>query len=84
MLQHRIREGKTAPRKTRTIPGGFDCKATVAAVMIVAAALFGVELADISVRDISGLESAIMTVIWGPSRPCKAKEVVFALLLPGQ
>ena len=24
-----------------------------------------------------------MTAIWGPSRPCRAKEVVFALLLPG-
>ena len=24
-----------------------------------------------------------MTAIWGPSRPCRAKEVVFVLLLPG-
>ena len=35
----------------------------VAAVMIAAAALFGVELADISLRDISGLETAIMIAI---------------------
>ena len=53
------------------------------AVMIVAAALFGVELIDISLRDINGLETVIMTAIWGPSTPCKAKEVVFALLLAG-
>ena len=83
LLQRRIKEGKTAPRKTRTIPGGFDRKATVAAVTIVAAALFGVELADISLRDNSSLETTIMTAIWGPSRPCRAKEVVFTLLLPG-
>ena len=51
--------------------------------MIVAATLFGVELADVAPRDVSSLESAIMTAIWGPSRPCRAKEVVFALLLPG-
>ena len=44
----------------------------MAAVMIVAAALFGVELANIyrdidiyiSLRDISGLETGIMTAIW--------------------
>ena len=83
LLHKRIYEGKAALRKTRTIPGGFDRKATVAAVMIVAATLFGVELADVAPRDVSSLESAIMTAIWGPSRPCKAKEVVIALLLPG-
>ena len=83
LLHRRIKEGKTALKKTRMLPGGFDRKAAVAAVMIVAAALFGVELADLSLRDISSLESAIMTVILGPSRPCRAKEVVFALLLPG-
>ena len=83
LLQCRVGEAKKALKKTRTIPGGFDRKATVAAVMIVAAALFGVELADISRRDASGLESAIMGAIWGPSRPCRAKEIVFTLLLPG-
>ena len=32
---------------------------------------------------VSSLESAIMGAIWGPSRPCRAKEMVFVLLLPG-
>ena len=63
LLQHRIGEAKKALKKTRTIPRGFDRKATVAAVMIVAAALFGVELADISRRDASNLESAIMGAV---------------------
>ena len=75
LLPRRIGEAKKALNKIRTIPGGFDRKATVAAVMIVAAALFGV--------DASSLESAIMGAIWGPSRPCRAKEIVFTLLLPG-
>ena len=83
VLHKRIKEGKAALRKTRTIPGGFDRKATVAAVMIVAATLFGVELADVAPRDVSSLELPIMTAICGPSRPCRAKEGVFALLLPG-
>ena len=83
LLRKRIAEGKAALRKTRTIPGGFDRKATVAAVMIVAATLFEVELADVAPREVNSLESAIMAASWGPSRPCRAKEVVFALLLPG-
>ena len=40
LLKQRIANGKTALRKARVIPGGFDRKATVAAMMIVAAALF--------------------------------------------
>ena len=52
--------------------------------MIVAATLFGVELADVAQRDIHSLELAIMTATWRPSRPCRAKEVVLARLLPGQ
>ena len=83
LLQRRIGEAKKALKKTRTIPGCFDRKATVAAVMIIAAALFRVELADISWRDTSNLESAIMGAIWGPSRPYRTKEIVFAVLLPG-
>ena len=83
LLERRIGEAKKALKKTGTITGGFDRKATVAAIMIIAAALFGVELADISWRDASSLESAIMGGIWGPSRPCSAKEIVFTLLLPG-
>ena len=83
LLQLRIGEAKKALKKTRTIPGGFDRKAMVAAIMIVAAVLFRVELADISRRDASSLESAIMGAIWGPSMPCRAKDIVFTLLMPG-
>ena len=83
LLKSRIDEGKKALKKTRTMPGGFDRKATVAAVMIVAASLYGVELADVSQKDLNSMETAIMTAIWGPSRPCRAKEIVFALLVPG-
>ena len=82
VLQCRIEEAKKAPKKTRTIPGGFDRKATVAAVMIVAAARFRMEPADISRMDASSLESSIMGAILGPSRPCRAKEIIFSLLLP--
>ena len=63
LLERRVGEAKKALKKTRTIPGGSDRKATVSAVMIIAAALFGVELVDISNRDASSLELAIMGAI---------------------
>ena len=40
LLQHCTTKGKKAVKKTRTIPGRLDRKATVAGVMIVAVALF--------------------------------------------
>ena len=40
LLKQRIANGKTALQKARVIPGCFHRKATVAAVMIVVAALF--------------------------------------------
>ena len=46
-LQRRSGKAKKALKNTRTIPGGFDRKATVPAVMKVAAAVFWAELADI-------------------------------------
>ena len=77
-------DGKTALRKVRVIPGGLDHKATVAAVMIVVVAIFGVELADIAQRNVSCMEAAIMTAISGPNRPCRAKGLVFMLLMRGR
>ena len=29
------------------------------------------------------LETAVMNCIWGPPRGCRAKEIIFNLLLPG-
>ena len=40
-------------------------------------------MADIAQKDVSSMEAAIMTAIWGPSRPCRAKEFVFTLPVPG-
>ena len=52
--------------------------------MIIAAALYGVELAYISKKmAAAALESTVMYAPWGPSGPCRSKEIVFALLVPG-
>ena len=49
--------------------------------MIVAAALFVLELADIARRELTSMETVIMTAIWGASTPCTPKELLFAMLL---
>ena len=58
-----------ALKKWRSLlPLGFDGRA--AAVMIIVAVLYGVELVDISKKTASALESTVMYALWGPSRPC--------------
>ena len=83
LLTKRVQEAQTALKKSRSLPLEFDGRASIAAVMIIAAALYGVELADISKKTAAALESTVMYALWGPSRPCRSKETVFALLLPG-
>ena len=62
---------------------GFEGRAIIVAVMVIAARLYGVELAEANLKHIAGLETAVMHTLWGTSRPCWAKEIVFALLVPG-
>ena len=83
LLTKRVQEAQTALKKSRSLPLGFDGRASLAIMMIIAAALYGVELADISKRTAAALESTVMYALWGPSRPCRSKEIVFALLVPG-
>ena len=52
-------------------------------MMIIAAALYGVGLADISKKTVGALESTVMYALWGPVRPCRSKQIVFALVVPG-
>ena len=46
-------------------------------------ALQGVQLADTADVDPARLETQTFRAIWGPTKPSKAKEVVFSLLTPG-
>ena len=74
---------KQALRKVRTLPVGFEGRAIIVAVMVLAAGLYGVELAEAGLKHIAGLDTAVMHALWGTSRPCRAKEIVFALLVLG-
>ena len=83
LLTKRVHEAQMALKKSRSLPLGFNGQASTAAVMIIAAALYGVELADISKKTAAALESTVMYALWGPGKTCWSKEIVFALLVPG-
>ena len=48
-----------------------------------AKAMYGVELADVGSRDAAGLELAAVRALWGPTRTSRAKEVLWAVFVPG-
>ena len=84
LMEKRMESAKKALRKARMLPVGFEGRALIVAVMILAAGLYGAELADVTMRHAMGLEVAVLHMLWGPTRPCRAKEMVFALLVPRQ
>ena len=52
---------------------GGQGRAIIVAVMVPAAGLYGVELAEAGLKHIAGLDTAVMHALWGTSRPCRAK-----------
>ena len=64
LLTKRVQEAQAALEKSRSLPLGFDGRASIAAVMIIAAALYEVELADISKKTVAALESTVMYALW--------------------
>ena len=83
LMEKRMESAKKALRKARMLPVGFEGRALIVAVMILAAGLYGAELADVTMKHAMGLEAAVLHILWGPTKPCRAKEIVFALLVPG-
>ena len=51
--------------------------------LALAKAMYGVELADVGSRDVARLELAAVRALWGPTRTSRAKEVLWAVLVPG-
>ena len=83
LLQKRMESTKKALRKARMLPVGFKGRALIVAVMILAAGLYGAELVDVTMKRAMGLAAAVLHMLRGPTRPCRAKEIVFALVVPG-
>ena len=83
LLEARIGSANQALRKVHTLPVGFEGRAIIVAIMVLAAGLYGVQLAEAGLKHIVGLDTAVMHALWGTSSPCRAKEIVFALWAPG-
>ena len=59
LLKKRVQEAQTAPKKSRSLPLGFEGRVSKVAVMIMAAASYGVEVANISKKTAASLESTV-------------------------
>ena len=51
--------------------------------LALAKVMYGVELADVGSRDVAQLELAAVRALWGPMRTSRAKEVLWAVPVPG-
>ena len=65
------------------VQGDFDDRCKVVATMVNATGLHASEIVAISQKDIRPFETRILKAIWGASRPCSAKEILFCLMCQG-
>ena len=63
--------------------GHFERRCSVVSTMITATGLHAAEIVPLQPKSLSSFETKIITTIWGPSRPTRAKEIVFCLLCVG-
>ena len=82
LLKDRIQRGASVLRRMPQVTS-LQRRSTVAVSLAMAVALQGVQLADTADVDPARLETQTVRAIWGPTKPSRAKEVVFSLLTPG-
>ena len=83
LLKKRISKGKHLLSRVRGAQGGFSRRTHIIATLVQAAALWGTPGAEVSRRDLQSLETAVLHSLWGTSRPGRAKEIIFVLLVQG-
>ena len=82
ILQRIARASKLLDR-VHGAQGHFERRCSVVSTMITAAGLHAAEIVPLQPKSLSSFETKIITTIWGPSRPARAKEIVFCLLCAG-
>ena len=80
LLKKRTSKGKHLLSRVRGAQGGFS-RRTIIATLVQAAALWGTPGAEVSRKDLQSLETAVLHSLWGTSRPRRAKEIIFVLLV---
>ena len=83
LLKKRTSKGIHLPSRVRGAQGGFSRRTHIIATLVQAAALWGTPGAEVSRRDLQSLETAVLHSLWGTSRPGRAKEIIFVLLVQG-
>ena len=83
LLKKRTSKGVHLLSRVRGAQGGFSRRTHIIATLVQAAALWGTPGAEVSRRDLQSLETAVLHSLWGTSRPGRAKEIIFVLLVQG-
>ena len=82
MLREQFARGATILPRVGCLPT-FRMREVARGTLALAKAMYGVELADVGSRDVARLELAAVRALWGPTRTSRAKEVLWAVLVPG-
>ena len=83
VLMDRIAKAHHILKRATLSEGGLTLRATLISSLVISAGLFGVAIARTNNKAMTALETAIMNCIRGPSRGCRAEEIIFNLLPPG-
>ena len=83
LIQGRMREAARMLPRIHGAQGGFDRRAEVISTLILPTGLHAAALANIARGDLARLDTAVLKALWGPTRPCRAKEVVVAFFCAG-
>ena len=83
LILKRISEASRMLPRIYAAQGGFDRRAQVVSTLILPAGLHAASLVDIARGAIARLDAAVMRALWGPTRPCRATEVVMAFFCAG-
>ena len=82
VLRERFRRGAAILRRVGCLPT-FRMREVAIGTLALAKAMYGVELVDVGSRDVARLELAAVRALWGPTRTSRAKEVLWAVPVPG-
>ena len=83
LLLKRMSDASALMSRGGGVRSTMEDRATAVAVMVNTAGLHALEVAHLHPKDLRKHETKVMKVIWGSTRPCRAKEVVFSFFVPG-
>ena len=82
VLQEPFAPGAAVLRRVGCLPT-FRMREMAIGKLALAKAIYGVELADVGPRGVAWLEVAAVCTLWGLTRTSRAKEVLWAVPVPG-